>query len=226
VKNDLRSEEGPAVTSAPIDRHALLRDFVTQRVGALQHGYLRGESGATASLAILRRALGTEPGADPLVWQYTLGLPDVLAGRGDDPSPAERAVHYAITLFALHQQSQSVGMQRRGQSMGSAARQLGKAIGNEEAVHRRFMALGTASSLAGASTHARGLVGQFRASKIPLDYGVLAVDFYKLQDPRLADGVRLSWGRDYYRVPRTERNTPSEEITEESPQTQEERELS
>lgn len=226
MKTDLQSVEGPAETSTPIDTYALLRDFVTKRVDVLQRGYLKGESGATAALAILRRALGTEPGADPLVWQYTLGLPDVLAGHDDDPSPAERAVHYAITLFALHQQSQNFGMQRRGQSMGLSARQLGKVTGGEEAVYRRFTKLGTASSLAAASTHARGLVGQFRASKIPLDYGLLAVDFFKLQDPRLADGVRLAWGRDYYRVPRTERNTSSDEGTEELPDIQEEGELS
>lgn len=185
---------------APINRWNLLRDFVEKRVLTLQATYLSGVSDGAASLARLRRAAGTEPGADALVWQYTLDLPPSLAGRGDEASPAERAVHYSLTLFALHQQSQGSGMQRRGWSMGRAARQLARDIDGEEAVHRRFSALGTATSLPEALVHARGLIGQFRAAGIPLDYGLLAVDFLKLQDPRLANGVRLAWGRDYYRV--------------------------
>jgi CRISPR system Cascade subunit CasB len=223
VKTKLLSAGEAVAVPASTDRFGLLREFVAVRVSALQSAYLRGESGATGSLAILRRALGTDPGADPLVWQYTLGLPDALAGHDDDASPAERAVHYAITLFALHQQSQGAGMHRRGQSMGSSARQLGKATGNEDAVHRRFTALGTASSLAEASIHARGLISQFRASKIPLDYGLLSVDFFKLQDPRLADSVRLVWGRDYYRLSRVERGSLEDEGAEQSPEIQDEK---
>lgn len=207
----------------PVDRYALLRDHVVKRVDRLQRGYIAGESGAAASLAMLRRAIGTEPGADPLVWQYTLGLPDVLAGHGDEPSPAERAVHYALTLFALHQQSQRIAMHLRGQSMGTAARKL-SAEGREGAVWRRFSALGTASSLAEASTHARGLIGQFRAAKIPLDYGLLAVDLFRLQDPRFADGVRLAWGRDYYHS-RTEEDSTEGKDVDNPPETREEGDL-
>jgi CRISPR system Cascade subunit CasB len=209
-----------------IDRYGLLLEFVTTRVLALQNAYLRGGSGAAAPLAVLRRALGTEPGADPAVWAYTLGLPEQLAGRGDEASPAERAVHYSLTLFALHQQSQPLGMQRRGQSIGTSARQLGRAINNEDAVRRRFTALGTASSLSEATTHARGLISQFKASKIALDYGLLAVDFFKLQDPRFADGVRLAWGRDYYRVQREDHDASPGNLAEQPSETQQEGELS
>lgn len=191
-------------------RYGALDDFVVRRVRTLQFAYLRGESAAAASLARLRRAVGDEPGANPAVWQETLGLPDQFVGRDEEPSRAERAVHYALTLYATHQQSQGQAMHRGGYGLGRAARQLGaKPNASEQAVLRRFQALGTATSLAEAATHARGLVTQFRGAAIPLDYGQLAVDFVRFQDPRQIASVRLTWGRDYYRSYRDDRESAS-----------------
>lgn len=199
-------------------RYGALNDFVTQRVQKLQSSYLRGESGATASLARLRRAISDEPGTNPVVWQETLGLPAQFVGQGDDPSRAERAVHYAITLYAIHQQSQGKSMHHKGYGLGRAARQLGKDGGaSEQAVLRRFQALGTATSLAEAATHARGLVTQFRGAGIPLDYGKLAAEFVQFQDPRQIASVRLNWGRDYYRAYRDPE--ASDQDNTESPET-------
>lgn len=194
------NEEEPAKPKTH-GRYGVLNDFVAQRVQKLQSSYLRGESGATASLARLRRAISDEPGTNPVVWQETLGLPAQFVGQGDGPSRAERAVHYAITLYALHQQSQGKSMHHKGYGLGRAARQLGKDGGaSEQAVLRRFQALGTATSLAEAATHARGLVTQLRGAGIPLDYGKLATEFVQFQDPRQIASVRLNWGRDYYRA--------------------------
>lgn len=190
-------------------RYGALDDFVAARIRVLQSAYLRGESGATASLARLRRAIGDAPGANPVVWQETLGLPPQFVGHGDAPSRAERAVHYTLTLYATHQQSQGQGMHRGGYGFGRAARKLGESGSvSQQAVLRRFQALGTASSLAEAATHGRGLVTQFRGADIPLDYGQLAVDFMRFQDPRQIASVRLAWGRDYYRA---HRETPESE---------------
>lgn len=198
-------DEG-ALASSPIEseprvqrRYSELNKFVRARVRELQSRYLRGESQAAASLARLRRAVGKAPGADAVIWQETLALPDRYSGHGDEPSRAERAVHYALTLYATHQQSQATAMHRGGYGLGRAARQLGKSGASEQAVLRRFQALGTAASLTEAATHARGLVTQFRGAGIPLDYGQLAVDFTRFQDPRQIASVRLTWGRDYYR---------------------------
>ena len=183
------------------DPYGALDDFVAKRVRILQSSYLRGESGAIASLARLRRAVGGEPGANPVVWEETLGLPSQFVGHSDDPSRAERAVHYALTLYATHQQSQGQPMHRGGYGFGRTARLLGRSgKASEQAVLRRFQALGTATSLAEAATHARGLVTQFRGAGIPLDYGQLAVDFVRFQDPQQIASVRLTWGRDYYRA--------------------------
>jgi CRISPR system Cascade subunit CasB len=205
VSVDLKTTEPNDVSPKPRSRVAPGRyrpiyELVSARAQLLQGAYMRGESGATATLARLRRAVGTKPGVDPFVWQETLGLPAQFVGVGDEPSAFENAVHHAITLFALHQQSQGSPMHRADYSIGRSTRQLGQTSASEEAVLRRFHALGTASSLAEAVTHARGLITQFRSEAIPLDYGLFAVDLIKLQDTRQINGVRLSWGRDYYRM--------------------------
>lgn len=179
-----------------------LRESVTAAVRSLQKGYLseRREFDVTARLARLRRAITSEPGSIPAVWQDTIGTldPDLL-NRDDTPSPYEYAAHSAITLFALHQQAAAAGMHKPGISLGRAVRQLGRHTGNEEAVRKRFMALATSETREELLHHLRGLITQLRSAGVPLDYGRLAVDLRRLQTAAAADGVRLSWGRDYYR---------------------------
>jgi len=205
VSVDLKPADPNDLSTTPrsrvsLGRYRLIYELVSDRARILQAAYMRGESGAISTLARLRRAVGTKPGTDPFVWQETLGLPAQFAGAGDEPSSSENAVHHAITLFALHQQSQGSPMHRAGYSIGRSTRRLGQTSASEEAVLRRFHALGTSSSLAEAVTHARGLITQFRSQAIPLDYGLFAVDLIKIQDSRQINGVRLSWGRDYYRT--------------------------
>ncbi|MBF4460960.1 MULTISPECIES: type I-E CRISPR-associated protein Cse2/CasB [unclassified Rathayibacter] len=186
--------------------------FVGERVADLQraslatHGGL-GRAAATASLARLRRAATGAPGADPLVWGETLdGLPVEYHGVDGGVTSAERAAHAAITLYAVHQQSKQIPMHRPGVSLGRAVARLAAVNappGSEErpgeaAVVRRFLALGTAATFDETVRHARGLITQFRADNIPLDYGLLAYHLARLQVPRYADGVRLDWGRDFY----------------------------
>jgi CRISPR system Cascade subunit CasB len=179
---------------------------VNAKVNSLQAAYLNDSATATASLAKLRRAVNAGPGTDPSVWFETLdGVPVALLGRGDAPSPYETAIHAAVTLHAIHQQSQRVRMHQLGYPLGRAIRLLAKRIsgevaGNHSPVMRRFRALATASSLAETNRHLRGLVTQLRGEAIPLDYGLLARDLRRLQQTSTAPGVRLQWGRDYHRL--------------------------
>lgn len=189
-----------------------LADFVTEKVEALQRSYLSTHGGprrpaATASLARLRRAASRAPGADPLVWGDTLdGLPIEYHGSDGEATAAEYAAHAAITLYAVHQQSKQTRMHQRGVSLGRAVARLATvnapggatAPQKDAAVVRRFLALGTASSIDETLHHARGLITQLRSAGIPLDYGLLAYHVARLQRPRLSDGVRLDWGRDFY----------------------------
>ncbi|MDR6867120.1 CRISPR system Cascade subunit CasB [Microbacterium resistens] len=182
-------------------------DFVAARVSALQAQYQKNVASAVSALARLRRGIGREPGADLELLGLALQLPpsqkdqadslyDLLDLRGDEIAPEERAAFDAITLFALHQQSRrDAPMHRRGYSFGRSSRLLG----TDDAVRRRFTALGTASTREETLRHARGLIQQFRQKRIPLDYGAFARDLLDLHGP-FADRVRARWGRDYFRV--------------------------
>lgn len=191
-----------APTTVP-SRDALLSDAVARTVAGLQRQYLAGVPAAGAALAVLRRAIGREPGSVPAAWQLTVGmLPASVLGGGDEPSPSEWAAHVAVTLYALHQQSQSAGMHRPGPDLGAAVRDLRRVrhadTGDVDPVLRRFQALATATSADEVQHHLRGLITLLRGAGIPLDYGRLAVDLRRLQSPRAADGVRLSWARSLY----------------------------
>lgn len=203
-----------AVTAPRPHKLSPLGMYVARKAEHLQTTYIEGLSAAKASLARLRRAVLSAPGSDPSVWAEILdGLEDPDF-KEQDPTKRERAAHLALTLFAVHQQSQTTEkMHRRGYSLGYAVRQLANDDESEKAVLRRFHALGTASSLDEVAHHARGLIAQLRSERIPLDYGLFADQLLSLQDPRKAELVRLSWGRDYYRT----LSTPAFEDATDSP---------
>lgn len=179
-----------------------LHDLVARRVTGLQSAYRNDESRAVAELALLRRGVGQPPGHDArLIGLTVVGLYPETRGLPDEPTSAEYAAFAALTLFALHQQShRTSSMHRKNFSFGRSARLLGRHTGAQHAVRARFTAAATATSWDETLHHARGLIQQFRAYDVPLDYGRFAVDLYRLRDPRTADNVRLAWGRDFYRV--------------------------
>ena len=94
--------------------------LVDERVSGLQARYRNNRSSGVSDLAALRRASTAEPGADPRIWELTLAGIPTPAGAGDEPTAEERAAHAALTLYAVHQQSQSLPMHVPGQ--GSAGR--------------------------------------------------------------------------------------------------------
>ncbi|MBN9612682.1 MAG: type I-E CRISPR-associated protein Cse2/CasB, partial [Actinobacteria bacterium] len=69
----------------------------------------------------------------------------------------------------------------------------------EAGVLRRFNAIGTATDAAELARHARGMIQQFRANGIWLDYGIFAEDLRKLMQPELSAKVRNRWGRNFHR---------------------------
>ena len=183
------------------------------------------ENQRRAELAKLRRGIGHAPGELPELWGSLLqGMPESFYGT-NGPSHEERAVYLALTLYALHQQSNDTAcVSQPGSTLGRAVRRLAEqtvAAGQdwtESSILRRFNALATAEEIAEISHHLRGMVQLLRTAKegsIPLDYPQLAADLYGLQcdAPQLAQvpvNVRLRWGQDLYR---NEKN--------ESPETQE-----
>lgn len=190
-------------TTAPVSLSDRLREHVNSHAVRLQTEYRHDISSGVADLALLRRGVARQPGQDARLIPLTIaGLQQNRLGLSDDmPSDAEYAAFAALTLFAMHQQShRSAAMHRAGYSFGRSARLVGKRSKAEDAARRRFTAVGTASSWNETLHYTRALIQQFRAFAIPLDYGRFAVDLLRLRSPRTADGVRLAWGRDFYRT--------------------------
>ena len=174
------------------------------------------ENQRRAELAKLRRGIGHAPGELPDLWGGLLqGMPASFYGT-NGPSHEEWAVYLALTLYALHQQSNdTVCVSQLGCTLGRAVRRLAEqtvASGQdwtESSVLRRFNALATADSMPEVSHHLRGMIQLLRREGIPLDYPQLAEDLYQYQFVDGAPNVRLRWGRDLYASP-TEKTKENE----------------
>lgn len=164
-------------------------------------GYLRNGSQATAALAQLRHNVGKPIGADPNILQWTIaGLPQPRPADADEPTDRELAAHTALTLFALHQQSNhDTSAHRLGTSFARACALLRVGSPNAKGIERRFAAIQTSTDWDETVRHARGLVQLLKSGRQPFDYAQFAEDLVTLHDPDQATSVRLRWGRDFVR---------------------------
>ncbi|WP_315503271.1 type I-E CRISPR-associated protein Cse2/CasB [Actinomyces radicidentis] len=190
-------------TTARPSRLGRAGTFVATRVSPLQRGYLNAESRARGQLAALRRASTQPPGTVPEAWELTQPE-DVPANAGDEPTREEQAIHTAMTLYAVHQQSRSEPMHAMGVGLGHAAsRLIGHGDDESAPARARFNALVTASSLAELRRHLRTFVSLLRSRGIALDYARLADDVDRFQRPGGAMVVRRQWARELYVRPAT-----------------------
>lgn len=174
---------------------------VDTRARDLQARALKGVPSAVAALARLRRGVGKKPGAVLDVLEFTLAEDFVVWDSDVDASIDENAAHVALTLFALHQQSQSESMHRRGHGLSSALRGLRERDDLlAEPVRRRFRVLGTAEGFDELAYHLRGVVQLLRTKALPLDYGLLDDQVAIWQRPGGPARVRLRWDREFYRT--------------------------
>lgn len=170
------------------------------------------EAATRALMAKLRRGVGKSPGSMPEIWEIVFeDLPESLMSYGKEPSRSEWAIHVALTLFALHQQGknfkeESQMMHKSGESLGTAMQKLIKSDEDRKRIKRRFDAVTTSQSVLEISYHLRNVVQMLRKENIALDYGLLAKDIYLFQFDNARDNVRLQWGRDFYRILRSEKN--------------------
>ena len=155
-----------------------------------------------AALAKLRRGVGKTLDEAPETWEFVYqGLPDF--GR-----KAEDAVFVALTLLALHSQSQAELCNKQGISFGAAVAKL-RTPDSEKSLKRRFDAAVTSKSSEEFAQHVRGLIQLLRASKkdTSFDYPLFAEDLYWLQWPDARRRVMRKWGRDFYRLAPDTNNT-------------------
>jgi CRISPR system Cascade subunit CasB len=183
--------------------HGELGEHVAGIVATLQARALgdRPVPEAVSALARLRRGVGREPGSDYTLESY-LYVPDNLLTfvPKDGPADAEYAVHDAITLYALHQQSQRQPMYARGNGLGTCVSILESKADGGDGIRRRFAALGTATTYSEVIYHLRSLTTLLRGAGIPLDYGLLADDLLTLRRPDGSARVRAAWGREFFRT--------------------------
>ena len=173
--------------------------LVDRRIGGtktwegLQSRYRDNESRARGELAALRRGASRSPGELPEIWELT--RVEVPESAGDAPTWEELAVHTAMTLYAVHQQSRTEPMFSPGVGLGSAARRLiGPPDEENPSARARFNALVTSTTVAELRHHLRGFVSLLRARGFALDHAMLADDVLRFQQPGGAKKVRLAWG--------------------------------
>ncbi|WP_310726933.1 type I-E CRISPR-associated protein Cse2/CasB [Streptomyces sp. N2A] len=177
-------------------------------IAPLQKGYLADKPSAVAMLAQLRRGAGKEFQQVPDLWgRMDLSLlhqeaADVAPPRERELTWAEDAVHIAVTLWALHQQSRHSAMHRphakdQPTGLGAAVRQLVPPDERGEPVRKRFVRVGTAATLRELADRLRGLVVLLRGEDIAVDYALLAGQLYTWQQPGGRDAVRRVWGRSF-----------------------------
>ncbi|MET9711887.1 type I-E CRISPR-associated protein Cse2/CasB [Nocardiopsis alba] len=173
---------------------------VDERIRDLQSGYLRDHSEAVATLAKLRRGAGKTIEEVPELVGLTVDhrFYDVFDVRDPHTPDAEAAVHEALTLYALHQQSKrDRGMHRRGREFGAAVRRLMPVGDIDEPLRKRFVQAQSAGNHRTRLDRLRGIVQRLRSEDIPLDYGLLADQLYDVRTPKGAERVRRAWGRSF-----------------------------
>ncbi|MFJ2821662.1 type I-E CRISPR-associated protein Cse2/CasB [Streptomyces toxytricini] len=188
--------------------HGPLRQAVAQRIRTLQHDYRNDVSHAVQALARLRRGIGRQATETPDLWGL-VGMEQFYAartvqgrGRVDEAEAlrAERAAHVAVTLWALHQQSNRTKRMHveDGASLGTAVRRLMSGTDSDEPIRKRLVRAGTATTFDVLAQRLRELVVLLRAAEIPLDYGLLAEHLDRWQRPGGPGLVRQAWGRSFH----------------------------
>ncbi|WP_019358607.1 type I-E CRISPR-associated protein Cse2/CasB [Streptomyces sp. AA1529] len=181
----------------------------------IQRGYLlpNDEAWAVARLAQLRRGAGKAPEEVPELFGLT-GTEGLYSEKGPGPNSerADTAVHLAVTLYALHQQSQRrVRMHVPGRRLGGAVRALMPQGEIDEPLRRHFVRVAGATSTKVLAYRLRALVLLLRGESEPLDYARLADQIEQTLDPGKRLKVRQEWGREFHswRPPRDEVATHS-----------------
>ncbi|WP_327328703.1 type I-E CRISPR-associated protein Cse2/CasB (plasmid) [Streptomyces sp. NBC_01210] len=195
--------------TAPVTPRERVARLAADHIDVLQRGYLADQSHAVAALARLRRGAGRDAGQLPDLWTLIETGPLHQTPDGVRPMSeselvrAEDALHVALTLYALHQQSRRSGMYQadrsdRRRGLGAAVRRMMKSGEIDEPLRKRLVRAGTAPDLPALAQRLRDIVVLLRRGDIELDYALLAGQLYTWQWPGGADAVRREWGRSFH----------------------------
>ncbi|VEI13472.1 type I-E CRISPR-associated protein Cse2/CasB [Trueperella bialowiezensis] len=156
---------------------------------------------ARATLAELRRYSSLDLRANPLAVGQVLFVmqeefSEKLVGKGDAPTPSEKAAYVSLTLFAIHMQSASEPAHVSGIGFARACGRLHAKIASGS-VKARVDAMLLASNEDARLVHIRSLVSLLRSNNLGFDYARLATDLRALASIEKRPGVQLRWGRDF-----------------------------
>ena len=183
-----------------MNRSQMIYGHVAKRIGQIYNS-----PDSSKILAELRRGVGKDMSECYSTWAYVLtGMPQEFLSRTYDEtaSESELAVYTALTLYALHQQSESNSVNISDVSFGDAVGRLAKTSVNSDGVRRRFDSILTSDNLLELSHHARGLIQLMKSAgrSIGFDYAMFATDLYNYQWPENRRKVLFRWGEGYYRL--------------------------
>ncbi|MBD0746011.1 type I-E CRISPR-associated protein Cse2/CasB [Streptomyces sp. CBMA152] len=208
-------------------------------ISRLQGGYRQDVPAAVAAVARLRREASRSAHSSPGAWgldhlrvlaelrekdqqaelvrQEGRGAPAQYfssrsrAAHEQYEAHEDQAVHLAVTLWALHQQSlREDAMHLKGWPLGRSVRRLalaktgsGESAGSgsqqteemSETVRKRFVRIGAADDIEVLGARLREMVILLRGARIPLDYGLLVKQIEDWQYEARRDRVRGDWGR-------------------------------
>ncbi|MFE9387572.1 type I-E CRISPR-associated protein Cse2/CasB [Streptomyces sp. NPDC007025] len=196
------------LTSPPTVRSQVAQ-LAGRRISTWQRDYLADTPAAVAALARLRRGAGREAGQLPDLWDLvdTAPLHDVPEGARPLSERqlvcAEDALHTAMTLWALHQQSRPAGIHQPGnrshqRGLGAAVHRMMQQSEVNEPLRKRLVRAGTAPDLTALAQRLRDIVVLLRREDIAQDYALLAGQLYTWQQEGGADTVRREWGRSFH----------------------------
>ncbi|WP_309131319.1 type I-E CRISPR-associated protein Cse2/CasB [Brevibacterium sp.] len=197
-----------------------LRQVVGKAIASLQMDLLESppakSAAARATLAKLRRAAGEAAESNPLAWAAAFDIlgESFVQRYENSPShtmPDEFAAFTALTLYAVHQQSQSKPMHFVSnntsplRSFGHAAGELARTR-DSNSIKKRFDAIVTTRNASTRLHHLRGLTEILSTDGIGLNYGNHAEDIRSSLFPEW-DQTVLRWIRDFarsYNSPKTD----------------------
>lgn len=184
-----------------------VKNFVFKRIEAMGNSLDTGKT--KADLAQLRRGVGKKPGEMPELWGIIFkDLPESLMTKSPEPSYAEWAIYTSLTLYALHQQghSETVNLNDDSARFGRAIRRLITNEDEEERIQFRLSLVALSDDMAELSYRMKTIIRLLSAENIKLNYVDLAADLYNFQFENGADGVRLKWAQDFYRINKSTEN--------------------
>lgn len=163
---------------------------------------------AARDMATLRRAAGREPGECPEAFGIITSAVDPEYQGDGWVSNVERAAFVAVTLWALHSQSQPTPMhrgstpERKAINIGQAVRQLAcqESPGalEDHTIMKRWRYLIAADTVDMFAARARAIVSRLRGAGIGFDYTDLAAALVHWESyPEHRRRVLISWSRDF-----------------------------